>query len=114
MIERVRWHPHAFPQELERPFQRGEHERQLRITLHLSSFNILSEEEKTALDTLRNLGNLPELDTLEIQVGSFSYSTFEEMEEAFKSASGSERQIRISPFNPDSENMSIYTGDDEG
>ena len=110
MIERIIWHPNQLPIELESPFLRGDHERPIRISFHLPSFTNLTNEEELAIKTLRNLANLSELDVMEFQEGSYSYTTVDEKIQAFKSCSGDVGQIQISPYNPDHDSMPIYSG----
>ena len=110
MIDRIIWRPNILPKELESPFQRGEHQRTLRITLHCASLCDLTEEEELALTTIRNLGNLPELDVKEIQDGFYSYSTIDDKKQAFRLNPGPIEKIQLSPFDPDKDSIAIYSG----
>ncbi len=111
MINRIIWQPHILSKELESPFQRGEHERPLRITLHCDSLCDLNEEEELALNTIRNLGNLPELDVKEIQSGLYTYDSDEDKQQAFRLSSGIVGQIQLSKFDLDRDCIEIYSGD---
>jgi len=52
---------------------RGKGERPLRITFHSQSLTNLSEEGKAAIELLRELGNLPELEVFETSPGDFPH-----------------------------------------
>lgn len=114
MIERIIWRQNLIPRELESPFQRGEHERPLRLTLHLAGMQALTVDEQLVIDTIRNLGSLSQVDVMEIEVGSYYYPTFDDEEQAFKNHSGDIGQIRIGPYKPEDENIPIYYSDASG
>lgn len=74
MIERIEWDKlTARPNELRCPFMRGKGERPLRITFHSQSLTNLSEGEKAAVELLRELANLPELEVFETSPGHFPH-----------------------------------------
>jgi hypothetical protein len=53
------------------PFQRGAHERNLRITLHSEALQQLEAEEQHALAALRDLATLPSIDMVETGGGAY-------------------------------------------
>lgn len=67
MIETIQWK--LGHNELPSPFMRGKDERPLRITLHSESLDDVSEDEKEAVELLRELGNLPELEVFDTGAG---------------------------------------------
>jgi hypothetical protein len=69
MIERIEWESHS--DELLSPFMRGKGERPLRITLHSESLIDLSSDEKEAIQIMRELGNLVELNVFETGPSDF-------------------------------------------
>jgi hypothetical protein len=74
MIERIEWDKLTHkPNELRCPFMRGKAERQLRITFHSQSLTSVSEEEKAAIELLRELANLPQLEAFETSPGDFPH-----------------------------------------
>jgi hypothetical protein len=75
MIERLHWERWTQPGELPSPFLRGRGERPIRITFHTSSFSRLSAEEGTALDALRQLARLPDIEALDTDPGPCPHIT---------------------------------------
>jgi hypothetical protein len=75
MIEPIIW-PHnsrVVFGEPESPFVRGSHERPLKITFHSATFADLPPEEAEALDALRQLAHLPEVEALDTANGPFPH-----------------------------------------
>lgn len=72
MIEQIEWDKlNSSPSELPSPFMRGKGERPLRVTLHSETLTDLSEREKTAIELLRELANLAELEIFQTGSGDF-------------------------------------------
>jgi len=79
MIERIEWDKLTSNlNELHSPFTRGEGERPLRITFHSQSFTNLSEEDKAAIELLRELAKLKELEAFETSPGDFPHIVLSE------------------------------------
>lgn len=68
MIPYIKW-PDRWFDEPYSPFLRGKVERLLRITFHSSSFAGSPEEEAQAIDLLRELSTLPEIEAIDTQAG---------------------------------------------
>lgn len=73
MIERILWGHHTQIGELPSPFQRGKGERPLRITFHTASLVNLPDNETAAVEALRELAHLPEVEALETEPGISPY-----------------------------------------
>lgn len=71
MIPRqVKW-PNQLSHDYISPFQRGTHERSLRITLHSETLQHLVAEEQRALAALRGLATLPNMEMVETGYGDY-------------------------------------------
>lgn len=71
MIERIM--PSCGSEESPSAFCRGAHERPLRITFHTSSFIGSSGADAEALEALRQLAHLPDIEALETESGIFPH-----------------------------------------
>jgi len=79
MIERIEWDKLTSDlNELSNPFMRGKGERPLRITFHSQSFTNLSDEERAAIELLRELANLKEVEVFETSQGDFPHIVVDE------------------------------------
>ena len=65
MIERLIWRRDRPSSGLESPFMRGEGERPLRITFHSSGLADMCGEDSAALDALRELSHVEEVEANE-------------------------------------------------
>ncbi|MFH1032843.1 MAG: hypothetical protein V1767_09820 [Chloroflexota bacterium] len=66
MIDQIEWDRFKSSfNELPSPFMRGMGERPLRITLHSETLTDVSDREKTTIELIRELANLPELEIFE-------------------------------------------------
>jgi len=73
VTERILWGYPANIGELPSPFQRGKGERPLRITFHTGSLVNLTDNEAAAVEVLRELSYLPEIEALETEPGVLPY-----------------------------------------
>ncbi len=72
MIPHIRW-PDPHMDENQSPFQRGAHERPLRVTIHVQSLQNLTGEDAMAYQVIRELGTLDEVDIVATSQDSFPY-----------------------------------------
>lgn len=72
MIPRIVWVQQGSGQAVS-PFLRGKTERPLKITFHTSSFAGASMEEREAIEVLRQLSNLPEIEAIDTESGSLPH-----------------------------------------
>jgi hypothetical protein len=70
VIEPIHWPQPRHP-EMTSPFERGEHERPLRITFHTSTLGEASAPERVALEALHELCGLDEIEALQTGEGLF-------------------------------------------
>lgn len=68
MIPRIVWAQQDIGQAVS-PFLRGKTERPLKVTFHTSSFSGASVEEREAIEVLRQLSNLPEIEAIDTEPG---------------------------------------------
>ena len=72
MVQSISW-PDPRMNEFRTPFQRGEKERTLRVTLHIESFEGVTGVNKLAYSTIRELGNQAEIETYSTQKDVFPW-----------------------------------------
>jgi hypothetical protein len=72
MVQSILW-PDPRMNEFRTPFQRGEKERNLRVTLHIESFEGVTGISKVAYSTIRELGNQAEIETYSTQKDIFPW-----------------------------------------
>lgn len=80
MIETIVWKRRGI--QTPSAFLRGSAERPLRVTLHTSSFQNLSDDEIEILELLSELSSLPELDILQTEAGSLPHIDLGDFENA--------------------------------
>src|SRR5579859_3896263 len=67
MIEKIYW-----PQGENNPFIKGPNQRPLRITLHTQTLQNLSGQEAEALDAIKELSKLPDVEVWQTEKGEFT------------------------------------------
>lgn len=72
MIQSIVW-PDPRMKEFRSPFQRGDKERNLRLTLHIESFDGITGENEVAYSVIRELGELTEIEIISTQEDSFPW-----------------------------------------
>ena len=98
------------------PFQRGERERSLKLTFHLSTLENISAEDNNALSVLYNLRNHEALDYLTIRFDDFptsvpNFLSKEAVEAIFSSSTEKIPQMRIRTYGLEDEDVPIVFWD---
>ncbi|MCJ7633752.1 hypothetical protein MUP77_15360 [Candidatus Bathyarchaeota archaeon] len=76
MIQSIVW-PDPGMNEFRSPFQRGDKERNLRLTLHIESFDGKAGENNVAYSVIRELGELDEIEIFSTQEDTFPWIQIE-------------------------------------